>query len=70
MDLQEISSQNINAYISGWKELASYYRIHPRTLQKWHYKLPIPWEKNGFQKNSSVRIHILKADAYYRVTKS
>jgi len=64
--MDQISFGNdLNCFIYGWKNLANYFGIHKRTLQKWHFILPIPWEKKGQKLNHSVRIHVRVADAYY-----
>lgn len=57
--------QNINLYLYGYKELANYFHITVRTLQNWHQKKPIPWEKMDGSKNSKVRIKIISADSYF-----
>lgn len=66
MNLKEVA-ENLTVYLYGYKGLSEYYKIHPRTLQRWDEKLKIPWEKMGFGKNSPVRIHILVADTYLKV---
>lgn len=64
-DLDREMIQSVNVWIYGWKSLASYFRIHPRTLQRWDARFPIPWEKQGPRKNHSVRVHVKVADAYF-----
>lgn len=73
MNLQELDEQikeNLRAYIYGWGELAKYFDVSIRTLTRWHVKRPIPWQKAGQKKNSSVRIHIIAADHYYDYIKN
>jgi len=58
-------SQQRSDYIYGWKDLAKYFEVHPRTLFRWHKLNPIPWEKRGPKKQHSVRISLESASQYY-----
>lgn len=52
-------------FIYGRKNLAKYYGIHIRTLEAWHRKNPIPWEKTGPNQSCGIRIKLSVADHYY-----
>ncbi len=65
----ELNSQNINTYFHGWKELARYFGVTVRTLQRWDQELKIPWEKSHSGKNGRVKIHLVVADRYQSLLK-
>ncbi len=45
--------------LRGWKNIASYAKVHPQTARNWHYyRLPIPFFKSG--KGYGGKIWILK----------
>lgn len=61
-----IPQQNFhNDFIYGRKNLAQYFGIHIRTLETWHKKKPIPWQKSGPHQSCGIRIRLDVADFYY-----
>ncbi len=57
----------IDPMLRGWREVAVYLGVHPRTVKEWHYKYaPLPFVRDAAHRYSRWRIRASKVNVWHQ----